>query len=402
MKYIKKIIILTGVLLVRVLRRLIPFKKYLYVFPPASAGSLGDEALLAGLYSLLKKSGSSMALRQATYPSWTPLHCPGLDKVTIRISVSDTQSTLGFIRKILSCEHFMVLGADVMDGRYSHDLVENIVTFCNLSVKMGVPATLLGFSFSDKPNEKAVAALKKLDPRVTCFCRDVKALERFQKNTGHSAELVADLAFHMTPTLEAVSARECSKWITTQRDGGKFILGFNINRLVTEEAGIDAAKLYAAELSTLMKKNEHIFCVFLPHDLRAEQSDYDFLVELKGHLSDEIQNRIYLPRPPFNAWDVKALAGLTDLVVAGRMHLTIGALAQGVPAIGVTYQGKFEGLFGYFDAVDLLFHPSGLLQPGALTRHIENILPHLNQYEKNIKENIPKVKDIAARNIRYL
>lgn len=402
MKYIKSSIVYIAILFARLIRTLPLTKKYFYVFPPASTGSLGDEALLCGLYSLLQGQGKAASLRQVIYPAWKPLQCPGIDEKITHISVSDTQSRLNYIKTLLSCRHFMVLGADIMDGRYSHNLVEDIVLFCNIAVRMGLPATILGFSFSDTPNEKAVDALKKLDPRVTCFCRDAKALERFQQNTGHSAELVADLAFHLQPAIQAPAAQECSQWITTQKKAGRLVLGFNVNRLVTENTGLDAARLYAGELESLMDKHENIFCVFLPHDLRAGQSDYDFLLELKGHLPEALQQKIYLPDPPFNAWDMKGLAGLTDLVIAGRMHLTIGALAQGVPAVGVTYQGKFEGLFAYFEAVDLLFDPSGLSQPGTLTQHIENILPDLKQYEKKIKNNIQEVKDISARNVKYM
>lgn len=402
MKTIKTIAIKTGIFITRILRATIPIKKYYYVLPPAGIGSLGDDAMLSGLFNLIKSTKKPYDLRQATYSDRMPITCNGLGENIIIISAADTQSKLLFLTRLIACKHFMVIGADIIDGRYSHHLVEDIVSFCNLAVKSGVPATILGFSFSDTPCKNAVKALKNLDPNVTCLCRDTWSLERFQNYTGHSAELVADLAFHLTPTLESTSAKECANWITEQKQDNKFILGLNINRLVTENIDKCWVKIYADELIKIMEKKPDLYCVFLPHDFRKGQSDLDFLSELKEYLPNIFFHRIYLLRPPFNTGEMKAIAGMVDLIIAGRMHLTIGALAQGVTSIGLTYQGKFEGLFNYFNLTDLLFNPTGLSEPGALAKHVENIIPNISKYQKSIKENIPMVIKLSAQNIKYL
>ncbi|MDP2561432.1 polysaccharide pyruvyl transferase family protein [Psychrobium sp. 1_MG-2023] len=400
MESIKLICITFFIYLIKTYRYFFPTANKVFILPPASAGSLGDEALLAGLLSLLKKQGRDQHVYQAILPHWDPLDTPDTPLNTITISSADTQSTLAFIWKLRQCEHFYVLGADVMDGKYSTDLVAQITQFCNIAAETSVPCTILGFSFSQSPSPVAINSLKRLSNDVCCKCRDKKSLERFKLFTHHPAQLVADLAFNMQPQIKTPNAATCQDWITKQKSSGKQVIAFNINKLITQDVPEDIAKLYADELMQLMKQNSEIACVFLPHDLRPQQSDYDFLKQLINHLPEEIIQRTTLLPPPFHAWDLKALTSQTDLVISGRMHLTIAALAQGVPAIGITYQGKFEGLFNYFNLENLLFDPAKLLKHGALSQHITQTLKQIINHKESVIENQSHVVALSAENIK--
>ena len=65
-------------------------------------------------------------------------------------------------------------------------------------------------------------------------------------------------------------------------------------------------------------------------------------------------DRVEMLRPPLNAWELKHLAGMVDLVLTGRMHLAIAALGMGTPPLCVAYMDKFEGLFHLFNIASRL------------------------------------------------
>ena len=43
--------------------------------------------------------------------------------------------------------------------------------------------------------------------------------------------------------------------------------------------------------------------------------------------------------------ETKYLIGLCDFFLGARMHATIAALSQGMPAVGMAYSRKFRGVF---------------------------------------------------------
>ncbi|MGK2958006.1 MAG: polysaccharide pyruvyl transferase family protein [Acidimicrobiales bacterium] len=403
MSFIKQLILQSAIMAAWIINNITPRKKFVYSLAPGPAGSIGDEAIIAGLFNLLEAKNPGVRIRQVVFPGWDSLDCPGADKKVITAGVIwGTLATLHFIFAMLSCRHFTVIGADVLDGKYSSDQVVNTVMLCNLAAKIGVPVTILGFSFCEDPNPIAVASLRELDPRVICFCRDAISLERFQRMTQHSAELAADLAFNMKPNLEAPSAVKAAQWIKGHRVNGARIIGLNANVLTVAGTDIDIFQSYANELTKILDENADVVCVMLPHDLRKGQSDYESLKSIAGRMHESYKSRIHLLAPPYNAWDVKALAGILDLVISGRLHLIIGALAQSVPSIGITYQGKFEGVFNYFDCPELLFDPSGLSSHGQLANFVSNILPKLDSYKTKITKALPKVLELSARNTKHI
>jgi len=400
MRFLKRLVLDATVAWVRMLRRWRTGKGLLYVVPPASAGSLGDQALLTGLAALLPASYPNR-ICQVLLPGWQEISVRGMEADALPVSLS-VKGLTNFVWRLLDCRHFGILGADVMDGRYSPDLVQAFVTLCNLGARCGVPTTIFGFSFSGTPDPKAVAALSNLDSRVTCLCRDPVSRQRFEQRTGNRAQLVADLAFRMDAHLDTTSTHAAAEWIGQQRATGRRVVGLNVNVLPTSGETARTIAAYAGELTALLRSFPDLVCVMLPHDLRKGQSDHVSLVSVRNAVPQDLHERIHVLDPPFSAWDVKGVAALADLIVTGRMHLAIAALAQGVPAIGIAYQGKFEGLYAYFGMQELLLDPDSVATPGLLAGRIRTAFERVDDYRQRIATALPQVLHLSAQNTAHL
>ncbi len=360
-----------GVLLARALLLFLRMgarrRRQIHVLIPASAGSLGDQAVLCGLAEISKRLGYGN-LVQVMMPEWRSLPCP---LAHASINLSERIDTLGqildFAWKLRNCSQFMILGTDVIDGTYSGSHVKSLVDIANLAARLDLAPHICAFSFSSAPHPQAVESLSTLDARVRCSCRDALSAARFEAAVGRPAQLVTDPAFLMIPRLEtgAAGAEATSAWLRERRVAGDALVAVNVNALAT--ARLPAApEAYASELSAVLE-GAPVSLLLLPHDDRGEASDFPPLQALEGLLGARFPGRVWLAQPPLDAWDVKYLAGECDLVVSGRLHLAIAALSQGVPAIGFEYNDKFRGIFSQLGVEELLLAQSDLLAAGRLS-----------------------------------
>jgi polysaccharide pyruvyl transferase WcaK-like protein len=143
--------------------------------------------------------------------------------------------------------------------------------------------------------------------------------------------------------------------------------------------------------------------LLISHDYRGADGDDTCLAPIHAALSAEMGGRLHYPTARHSAAELKAMAGLMDCVVTGRMHLAIAALGMGRPVAGLTYQDKFLGLFGLFE------YPSGhLLAPAdaksadKLTHAIENLLDHAHDLAACVALHLPDVRRASARNLDRL
>ncbi|MHB1052281.1 MAG: polysaccharide pyruvyl transferase family protein [Thiobacillus sp.] len=371
------------------------------IVPPATDGSLGDQALLSGLSELVaEKSGGKLV--QLILPGWHPIKYSQATPEAVTLDFNSRAQKIKLLFYIARCKHFGVVGADVMDGKYSPDLVEVMVSMCNKVFRAGIPTTIFGFSFSDTPNPRAVVALRQLDKGVQCFCRDPISLKRFVEFTGHSAELVADLAFHMQPALISQTANLANDWVIEKRKLGLSVVGLNANVLTALGNTEDLFKSYAREITFLFEQNNLLAFLMLPHDLRKGQSDFDSLARILDEIPEKYHDKIHLLAPPFDSWDVKSLASKVDVVLTGRMHLAIAALSQCTPVIGITYQGKYEGLFHYFEMEHMVITPTQVGSPGLLADKIMSTLNCKNELKNRIFNSLQKVKTLSCTNVDQL
>ncbi|MBU2328954.1 MAG: polysaccharide pyruvyl transferase family protein [Alphaproteobacteria bacterium] len=297
------------------------------------------------------------------------------------------------------------LGADIMDGYYSHVAATRILIAADLAEKSGVPATILGCSFNDTPVSLLAEVYRRLDPGVALNMRDEISLERIRAFAPVTPNLVADSAFNLKPGKVNPATQD---WVDDQRAHGRTIVGMNVHPMLIKGATPEQVEQIITTTTTALQAasatHPEVSWLMLPHDYRGADGDarclkpvYDGLVAAGGIETHFLDGE-------HRAADLKAMAGLTDGVVTGRMHLAIAALGMGVPVLSLTYQDKFEGLYRHFDLPSSLLLPPAIFDQGpALGQAISAFAADLPALTATVARAKPKVLALARDNYaRYL
>ncbi len=381
-----------------------PFAKTIIVATPASAGSLGDQALLQPIQDTLQRRGWS--LRQLLLAGMQPIPLQYACGQPLVIHPNSRAGDLRFILAMLLAKRYLILGADVFDGRYDARQSCTYLKLARMAETMGKPVRFIGFSFSRNPAPAVTELLQVPYRKAEFFLRDPDSHERFlQHYRGPGKhDSVADNAFNLQPNLTAESARKFFKW-RAQLPLDTLLLGVNINKLTVPEQYQELLDTLTLTLNSALETYPHLHVVMLPHDFRRGQSDLQSAIDLLNQVKPEFRDRIYVPGDDLNAWDIKAMCSGVDCVLTGRMHLAIAAMGSGKPVMAITYADKFEGLFRLFGLesghAELLLPPqAALADSGAnLFRSLEYLLCNKDAIAALINQALPKVKQLSARNL---
>lgn len=382
------------------------------VLPAAGPGSLGDEAMLMASGQVMRAHGIDQLtiLSYGKDEAWSPVgEFDDVISIGHRYSSAFWQSCQQVLEALASVTHLLIQGADVMDGYYSPYESFRRATYARMAVAAGIRTTIGGFSFNDHPHPRSVRILDALPTSVRLVARDPISRQRLSARLGRPVHAGADMAFLLEPAADGPEIGRHRAWIDGERAQGRRVLGVNANYLVApgqgaRDPGADLAAAYAAGLSPLLTADSPASFLLIPHDHRAmagRYTDLDLLEALAARLPDTASPHVRLVRERLDAAEVKNLAGRIDAVVSGRMHLVIAALGQGVPAAGVTYQGKFEGLYELFELDGLCLPPSDLLG-GKLTEFALGLLNGQARHRETIMAHLPRVRELAWVNFANL
>lgn len=364
------------------------------------AGSLGDLAMFAGLMHALRQK---YADTEFTIIGTDNHHVavPGAGDVAVKAAWRGTAGTRAFDRLIRTHQGLFVMGADILDGQYGAAQVARIAAYCNHSVKLGIPATLLGFSYNSHPRWSSRRALSRLHRDVTVNVRDAASLDRFTRLVGTSARLCADCAFLMPPAAETADAGT-ETWLARQRAAGRIPIGINLNAhafaSVLAHAGLDDLISGIADRLVHSAQRHALALLLIPHDLKPESGDLVMLEALahRLHAAGWAHTRMLDTRHPD---EIKRIAGQLDLVLTGRMHLAIAALGSGTPVLSITYQDKFEGLYQHFElSVEHTLQAEECLGDGFCAK-LDAALAQRHVNRARIAARLPQVQALAERNL---
>ena len=369
--------------------------------PRTLAGSLGDEAILLSVVRTGARLAPPVRFQVLVTGSEADAHARrlGLDPVQVSGGVKD----LSAVRTLLSTHGFgavVAMGADVVDGSYSVPYATKMLLTLDVAARMGLPATVLSFSFARKPSWLQRQVWSGLDPRIQLNLRDEVSLRRFEASTGRVGQFVADVAFLLEPS---APDPEAADWIASQRQAGRTVLGLNLHPGLMDRsagAGFDAAVLSLGETLAEIAVAEKVAWLLIVHDRRRNTGDGALLGPLFQDLTRRIEDRVHYLGGEGTSDSVKGLLGHLDGLVSGRMHLAIGGLGMGVPVLAIVYQGKFEGLYRHFRLPgDLLVDPIHLTDPLAMRRAILSFIGRLADIGRQITETLPGVREQARRNL---
>lgn len=367
--------------------------------PAEPAGSMGDIAMLSGLMQTLRSQNENVTFTLLGKNTQT-INIPDVGDVDVISAWCGRKGALEFDKLIRMHDAFYGVGADVMDGKYGAALVCRFASYCNHAARLGKLVTITGFSFNSTPRMPSVYALTNLDSRVKINLRDQQSFNRFNSKVGVAAQLSADVAFLMRPSLQIDIATE--NWINQIRNLGFKPVGVNLSNHAFAEVILNKGVDYlieeiAKQLSLAAKKN-YIAYLLMPHDVKSKSGDIFLLKLLMGKLDFYGVKNTYsvsLTDPS----KIKRLCEKLDFVITGRMHLAIAALGVKTPVISITYQDKFEGLYQHFNLSPLyMIRPIDCMRDN-FSALIEKIIEDLDSLISTLELSRPSVKSLALKNI---
>jgi polysaccharide pyruvyl transferase WcaK-like protein len=185
----------------------------------------------------------------------------------------------------------------------------------------------------------------------TVICRDRTSFEYTRKLSGHdNLILCPDVAF----TLEKYPCvKNIVKPVLPDNSG---IIGINVSGLLylpevqkKHDFGIkfDYQEFTERVITYFLDLNKPVLIVphtFNPGNLAAQ--DFGACAQAIDRLEHPMKNElIHRITEPCNHHEIKHIIGRCNFFIGARMHACIAALSQGIPAVGVAYSRKFQGVF---------------------------------------------------------
>lgn len=395
--------VLRIVAIYRRFRRLYSRDTRFLILAPSSPGSLGDEAVITALVAQLGKLGVKVTIiGYLQVNEW--FHIDGVDRgIVLRdyFDYGSRRDQLRFVWELTRQDRFVVVGTDVLDGKYSEKESLHRIGLMKLAAQVGVIVETTGVSFNAAPNSACVTALRQLNGHVRLRARDKVSQQRFELQLGLSVELTADVAFLLKSNESTEKVRDTICWIQSRQSSGRIVLGVNLNHLLLRLIeGLDVDRLIDVYYSALqpLLANGITSILLLPHDTRGEISDLVLCDLLRDRLVKDFPNEVSMIPFPLKAAEIKGIVGNLDVVLAGKMHLAIACLGRTIPVGCITYQDKFEGLMLHFELKGNLISPNVAFEPRMLERFVSKLVDQRNPMREQIKKRLPAVLSLAKKN----
>lgn len=396
MKMIKRVIFFCLITLLKLARLILPKKKKFAVVAPAKPGSLGDQALMQGIYHVAQQHSCDL-FEVMVFPTDIPNSFLNYRTEYSKTAKNTHTDILRVCWHSLRFERFIIVGADTLDGSYN--IPKNItwLKIANAVAYIGLPTSIVSFSFSKDPKPEVVKEIKNSHPKVNFYSREEFSRGRFETATQRSCNLSADLAFLMQPYTDIPRIKEIAKQLEDKTEQ-ELVIGLNINTINRAESKTSIVNSFTHAVKNTLLEHNQIRFIFIPHDFREGQSDEDVLLEVKDSLPSELQTRVLFAKGPYNAWDAKFLAKQCDLVITGRMHLAIASLSQQVPVFCFVYKNKFEGLMKHLEITKNCIDSEEMVNKNATQDFFNLAITTYEQQKANIESNLDRVKGLAKTN----
>jgi polysaccharide pyruvyl transferase WcaK-like protein len=374
----------------------------------ADPGNLGDEAVFWALTQALKQE----QFEHVTVISFAPdklWSVPGADTVVLPVHHNPRGNDfIDFVRVARDYSHFYVWGADIVDGSQGPFVARARLRLASLAAEAGLRTTLCSFSICEHPSPDIMRDYQRLDPRIDLYCRDAVSLDRLEKWIGPRAKLSADLAFLLEPDFQTPLVQSARAFVRQARAAGKMVWGINFNDMFCGAFDSFTPQEFAGHhvnaLLKLRSSHPNFALVLLPHNKYAEEhaqtvTDFSLARLFLQMWPEELRNDVFIPPPEMRAVEVRAICSFLDFIFSGRMHLSIACLSQGTPVFGLTYQGKFEGLFRHFGLEEMYITPDRLSDTEQVAGFLKRGIERLPELRARIQEQLPKVKALARVNL---
>jgi polysaccharide pyruvyl transferase WcaK-like protein len=383
-------------------------RRHVLALAPAVYGNLGDEAIVVSFLTRLRRE---LPEAKITLIIFADKDVGGYGYLADELGVEFASlqgffgmtPMLGAVRRmtdlIATGTDFVILGTDVLDGGYDESYSIRRWYMGVLAVRAGLPASAVGFSFSDRATAGVKAFVRTRCAGINIICRDAVSAARLSKAAGRTIPSSADIAFLLPlPAVPTPAAAAALAAVEDWRAEGRKIIMFNVNPtgLTNALPGIDVAACARAssEAVRMIAEAEPCAFVFAPHDNRAGVAD--FLNSIKAVVPNV---PVAMLDGKVRPGDFKLLGAKADLTITGRMHMGIASMGVGTPTLFQDYQGKVEGLLALFELPDMKYDAEDVLAPERLTAMAADRLARHGDIVAQIAARIDGVRALSARNI---
>ncbi len=190
------------------------------------------------------------------------------------------------------------------------------------------------------------------------FSRDTESLEEIKRLMNGrprpvESQFCPDVAFVLDPVRQE---SEQTRMIEHLKAEKLQVVGLNISGLLyngghtgNNEFGlrVDYRSL-VKKIVSMFAGGEDCRVLLVPHVIPkdfAVENDLAVCEEVWRTLSLSEQGKVIVLDGKYDQSEVKYLIGLCDFFMGARMHSTIAALSQCLPAVGMAYSKKFAGVF---------------------------------------------------------
>jgi colanic acid/amylovoran biosynthesis protein len=135
--------------------------------------------------------------------------------------------------------------------------------------------------------------------------------------------------------------------------------------------------------------------LLLPHVVGGPEnmeSDVPACQRVFEDLESKCHGRLHLLPGSLDHHQVKWVIGQCDFFLGSRMHACIAALSQAVPALGLAYSRKFEGVFRSLDAGDLVLDLTRQDMAGGL-KFVEERFRQRELLKQGLQTTAPKLRE---------
>lgn len=358
---------------------------------PSSGGNIGDQAMVEAFVENVSGQVVILASQESD------IDIPSDLRRRVKVLAVPTLTQGGYTRSrdelrlfksvLVQSVSFSVVGADVLDGAYSHRRSVQRITLATYAAELGIQSRILGFSWNANPDQRCLTALREAaEAGVTLYTRDPVSQSRLLE-ADIRAEAAADLAFAALASDLEVVQRELSHNISD------FVV-VNVNAILADQPG--HLQENAIIVEHLRSKGLHV--VFLPHDSRPSVDDRRACAEVINLVG---ANGVTLIKRMLTPSEVRGLLSRANLVVTGRMHVAIMALYSGVPPITLSRQGKVDGLMSLFESPELSIQPT-LGFSSDVTRQVDALRSSSSLTRQSILQNVETTRALARNNFTGL
>lgn len=359
---------------------------------PPGGGNIGDQAMVESF--LENTDGRVLVLEHAPGAVQVPpVHAERTRVRTLPALVyggglphlRDVLELRGLLRRARSLS---VVGADLMDGGYGDRGARTLARTAELATRAGVPARVLGFSWSPHPHPRARRAVRRASRAgVRLMVREPRSAERAEADGLAHVVRVADTVFSATPVDPSQSDR-------TTPGLGRYVV-VNVSGLI--HARRDLVEPFTALVRRL--RAQGLGVVLLPHVRRPGGDDVAACALVAEQFADDpdvrLVDRICTPA------QVRSLVTGAHLVVTGRMHLAVLALSRRVPAVCLASQGKVEGLMELVGTPQLAVQPDEHLDR-TLLEVTDAALARRATLADTVGARTDRLRRLSRRNFRGL